>query len=185
VRAGAAAALKVTPDGLYVESSSGKCKSYGWAQVWGWPLNCDVLPSISRTLRVSSGNDLRPPLTLSLRKHSGQKPRARQRAWPGYRAIPCTVRAVTGQIPRAVGHRHRVRPQTTGKKRRSRPDAPRDAPERPSTANNRRQQQPANMKLAQALNPRATHGNTLVMRSSLGDDEDQGAEVKAVVGDFN
>ena len=29
-----------------------------------------------------------------------------------------------------------------------------------------RQQQPANMKLAQALNPRAAHGNTLVMRSS-------------------
>ncbi len=97
MRAGATAALKVTPGGLYVESSisthdlggelaapgdpmrhmlapglgprpgasepghvvlvsqlimrsetgptaGGKCKSYGWAQVWGWPLNCDVLP---------------------------------------------------------------------------------------------------------------------------------------------
>ena len=43
---------------------------------------------------------------------------------------------------------------------------PRDAPELPSTANDRRQQQPANTKLARALNPRATHGNTLVMRSS-------------------
>ncbi len=41
---------------------------------------------------------------------------------------------------------------------------PRDAPERPSTANDRHQQQPANMKLARALNPRATHGDTLVMR---------------------
>jgi hypothetical protein len=34
------------------------------------------------------------------------------------------------------------------------------------------------MKLAQTLNQRAMHGDTLVMRSSLGDDEDQGAEVK-------
>jgi len=40
------------------------------------------------------------------------------------------------------------------------------APELPSTANDRHQEQPANMKLARALNPRATHGNTLVMRSS-------------------
>jgi hypothetical protein len=43
---------------------------------------------------------------------------------------------------------------------------PRDAPDLPSTANDRHQQQPTNMKLAQALNPRATHENTLVMRSS-------------------
>jgi hypothetical protein len=43
---------------------------------------------------------------------------------------------------------------------------PRDVPELPSTANDRHQQQPANMKLVQALNPRAAHGNTLVMRSS-------------------
>jgi len=69
-------------------------------------------PSISRALRVSFGNGLWPPLTLSLRKHSGQKPRARQRAWPGYGAIPCTVRAVTGQIPGAAGHRRHARPQT-------------------------------------------------------------------------
>jgi hypothetical protein len=31
------------------------------------------------------------------------------------------------------------------------------------------------MKLGQALNPRAAHGNTLVMRSSQGGDEDQAA----------
>ena len=80
-------------------------------------------PSISRALRVSSGNGLRPPLTSSLRKHSGQKPRARQRAWPGYGAIPCTARAVTGQIPGAAGHRRRVRPQATGQECRSRPGA--------------------------------------------------------------
>ena len=30
-------------------------------------------------------------MTLSLRKHSGKKPWARRRAWPGYEAIPCTV----------------------------------------------------------------------------------------------
>jgi hypothetical protein len=58
-------------------------------------------------------------------------------------------------------------------------ELPRDAPELPSTANDRHQQQPANMKPARALNPRATHGNTLVMRRSLGDDEDQGAAVPA------
>ena len=39
------------------------------------------------------------------------------------------------------------------------------------------------MKLARALNPRATHRDTLVMRSSLGGDEDQGAEVATVVRD--
>jgi hypothetical protein len=45
---------------------------------------------------------------------------------------------------------------------------PRDAPEQPSAANDRHKQQLANIKLAQALNPRATHENTLVMRRSLG-----------------
>ena len=105
-----------------------------------------------------------------------------RRAWPGYGAIPCTVRAVTGQIPGPVGHRRRVKPQTTGKKPRLRPDAPR-SPERPSTANDRHQQQPANMKLARALNPRAKHGNTLVMRSSLGRDEDLGVEAPTVTWD--
>ena len=41
-------------------------------------------------------------------------------------------------------------------------------PELPSTANDRHQQQPANMKLRRALKPRATHENTLVMRRSSG-----------------
>ena len=44
---------------------------------------------------------------------------------------------------------------------------PQDAPEPPSTVSDRHQQQPANMKLGRALNPRATHGNTLVMRRSF------------------
>ncbi len=43
---------------------------------------------------------------------------------------------------------------------------PEMSPEPPSTANERRQQQPVNPKLARALNPRATHENTLVMRRS-------------------
>ena len=45
---------------------------------------------------------------------------------------------------------------------------PRDVPEPPSTANDHHQQQPASMKLVQALSLRATHENTLVMRSSPG-----------------
>ena len=44
---------------------------------------------------------------------------------------------------------------------------PRDVPEPPSTANDHHQQQPASMKLVQALSLRATHENTLVMRSSV------------------
>ncbi len=43
---------------------------------------------------------------------------------------------------------------------------PRDAPELPSTADDCQQQHPLNLKQMRALNPRATHGNTLVMRSS-------------------
>src|SRR5215475_14448130 len=43
---------------------------------------------------------------------------------------------------------------------------PRDVPEPPSTASDGHQQQPVNLKLARALKPRATHGNTLVMRRS-------------------
>jgi hypothetical protein len=37
------------------------------------------------------------------------------------------------------------------------------------------------MKLEQPLNPPATHENTLVMRSSLGSDEDLGAEAPTVL----
>jgi hypothetical protein len=43
---------------------------------------------------------------------------------------------------------------------------PRDVPELPSIANDCHQQPPANMKLRQALDPRATHRDTLVMRRS-------------------
>jgi hypothetical protein len=53
---------------------------------------------------------------------------------------------------------------------------PRDVPELPLIANDRRQQQPANMKLMRTLNPRTTHENTLVMRRSLVSDEDLGVE---------
>ena len=40
-----------------------------------------------------------------------------------------------------------------------------------------------NMKLAQALNPASDARDTLVMRRSLGDDEDQGAAEPAVMRD--
>ena len=43
---------------------------------------------------------------------------------------------------------------------------PRDVPEPPPTANDRHQQQPANMKPARPSSPRPTPENTLVMRSS-------------------
>jgi hypothetical protein len=39
------------------------------------------------------------------------------------------------------------------------------------------------MKLARAFDSRATHENTLVMRRSVGGDEDQGAEAPTVVRD--
>ena len=60
---------------------------------------------------------------------------------------------------------------------------PRDAPGWPSIANDRHQQYAANMELARALNLRATHENTLVMRSSLGGDEDQAAGPPTVMHD--
>jgi hypothetical protein len=53
---------------------------------------------------------------------------------------------------------------------------PRDAPEPPSMANGRHQQQPANLKLARALNPASNARDTLVMRRSSVSDEDLGAE---------
>jgi hypothetical protein len=55
---------------------------------------------------VGGGGPTPPPTrSLSLQEDSGQKPRARQRAWPGYGAIPGKVRTVTEQIPGATGHR--------------------------------------------------------------------------------
>ena len=71
------------------------------------------------------------------------------------RAIPCMVRAVTRKS--APGPRFSGALQA----------CPPDVPEPPSTVNGRHQQQPVNLKLAQGLNPRATHENTLVMRRSL------------------
>ena len=49
---------------------------------------------------------------------------------------------------------------------------PEMSPEPPSAANDHHQQLPANMKLGRPLNPRPTHENTLVMRSSLDSDRD-------------
>jgi hypothetical protein len=58
---------------------------------------------------------------------------------------------------------------------------PRHVPELPSIANDRHHQLPANIKLAPVLGSRATHGDTLVMRRSLNDDEYRSAEVPTVV----
>jgi hypothetical protein len=49
---------------------------------------------------------------------------------------------------------------------------PRHAPDEPSTASERQQCHPANHDVTQGLAPRITHGDALVMRSSLGGDED-------------
>ena len=86
-----------------------------------------------------------------------------------------------GKVPGAAGHGGKASYRELGL--RTSGACPRDAPELPSTANARHQQQPANMKLAPTLNLRATHRDTLVMRSSLGGDEDQGAVVPSVVRD--
>lgn len=58
---------------------------------------------------------------------------------------------------------------------------PQDVPNRHQQPTAATISNPVNMKLARGLERRATHRNTLVIRSSLGDDEDQGAEVPAVV----
>ena len=60
---------------------------------------------------------------------------------------------------------------------------PRGAPEPPSTADDRRQQHPVDLTPTWTSDSRATHENTLVMRRSLGRDEDLAAEVPIVVGD--
>ena len=60
---------------------------------------------------------------------------------------------------------------------------PRDVPEPPPTANDRHQQQPANMKPARPSSPRPTPENTLVMRSSLVGDEAQAAEPPTIMHD--
>jgi hypothetical protein len=52
------------------------------------------------------------------------------------------------------------------------------APEPPLRSANVRQRPHANLKAMPVSDQRATHENTLVIRSSLGDDEDEGAEVK-------
>jgi hypothetical protein len=56
---------------------------------------------------------------------------------------------------------------------------PRDAPEPPSTASDHHLQQPANMKLGRAFNPRAAHENTLVMRRSSPSDTPLNSPPKA------
>jgi hypothetical protein len=60
---------------------------------------------------------------------------------------------------------------------------PRDAPEAPSTANDRQQQHLANPNVDADLQPASNARDRLVMRKSLGGDDDQGAEAPAVLRD--
>ena len=81
-------------------------------------------------------------------------------------AVDLGHRITLGTNPRkdrAPGRRH-------GHQRQAGGACPGDAPELPSTASDCRQQLPATMKLARPLNPPATPGNALVMRSSLSGD---------------
>jgi hypothetical protein len=71
--------------------------------VRGWPLNCGMLPlNIKGALRVSFGNGLRPPLTLSLRKHSGQKTKGQAASLARVRGHPLhgygSCRSLSGQL---------------------------------------------------------------------------------------
>jgi hypothetical protein len=90
--------------------ATGRCKSCRWAQVRGWPLNCDVLPldikGASRFLRKcpSATLDIEPPEAL----------------WPEAKGQAASLATGTEPSPakrgrsransRAAGHRRRMRP---------------------------------------------------------------------------
>jgi hypothetical protein len=61
------------------------------------PLNIKSAPRFLRKW-PSATLDIEPPEAFC------QKPRARQRTWPGYGAIPCTARAVTGKFQKQLGN---------------------------------------------------------------------------------
>jgi hypothetical protein len=76
-----------------------------------------------------------------------------------------TIRANSGYVrPKNGRSCNSTAPPRTGPTHYGR--MPRDAPEPPSTANDRHQQQSVNMKLARALNPTSNARDTLVMRGS-------------------
>jgi len=64
-------------------------------------------------------------LTSSLRKHSGQQPRASSEPGQGTGPSPARCGRSPGRFQGAAGHSRRVRPRTTGTKRRPRPGATR------------------------------------------------------------
>jgi hypothetical protein len=95
--------------------------------------------------------------------HSGQKTKGQAGACPDRtRAIPCTVRAVTGQFPGTVVRGRRSVEHLAYALRA----CPRDAPASPSAANDHHQQQLVNLKLAPGFEPATNARDTLVMRSS-------------------
>jgi len=61
----------------------------------GMALNCDVLPPISSALRVSSGNDLRPPLTFEPPEALWPETKGQAASLARVTAILCIVRALT------------------------------------------------------------------------------------------
>ena len=71
--------------------------------------------------------------------------------------LPCT--SAGDPAPRVSSSRRQIR----GERRAV---CPQDVPGPPLAANGRHHQQPVNLKLARAPDPRATHRNTLVMRRS-------------------
>ena len=106
---------------------------------------------------------------------------------PAYRRPPTTAYAErpahwTGTGARRQTVTRRTPPYRTASLRTT-GTCPRDVPEPPSTANDRHQQEPVNLKLIRAFSPRPTHQNILVMRSRAVGDEDQGAELPTVVRD--
>jgi len=83
----------------------------------------------------------------------GRQAHGRAATWPDLAAQQPMIRKMYGLISATGDSANRVLKRV---------------PELPSTANDRHQQQPANMKLRRALKPRATHENTLLMRRSSG-----------------
>jgi len=89
---------------------------------------------------------------------------------PRARAVLPGAPAVTGCRRCMVPGPDAGHPLPGAASRRECTGAPGRVPEPPSTASDRRHQQPANLKLAQAVRLRAPHENTLVMGSSPDDE---------------
>ena len=159
-----------------------------------WPRGCSAQLSSPSCGQAPPGRRgcARPARSAASRRYAGrhQGAAAARRSLPGVSAALCRpvnlirpARRTPGQA--RLGSRSWTFdwPNTLTCGFTSQVDEMRPDPEHrrpgPSIANDRHHQLPANMRLAPVLGSRATHGDTLVMRSSLDDEEDQGAEVPA------